>query len=357
MQESLERMLLFFDDMSIRLARLLFGRTACAGMIVLIFSSVQAQNLFVSDVGSSNVYEFTPGGARSTFASLAGGDASGLAFDSAGDLFVASQGSGNVYKFTPDGTRSTFASGLPHPVALAFNSAGDLFVGNDIGGQIYEFTPSGSESTFASGLQPSGLAFNRAGDLFEADWISGQIYEFTPDGTRTTFASEEVFYDPAISPFALAFDGAGNLFVGNDVTTSHYIVEFTPDGAGKTFVSSGLTSACGLAFNSAGELFEADWGSGNIYKFTPDGTRSTFASGLVNPVALAFQPAPELTATVTKSAFKVTVSMPSPSHSTIIQASPDMLNWINIYTNTPPFTFIEPMVTAGARFYRVTLGQ
>ena len=145
--------------------------------------------------------------------------------------------------------------------------------------------------------------------------------------------------------------------MGNDDTPSHYIVEFTPDGAGSTFVASGLTTACGLAFNSAGDLFEADWGSGNIYEFTPDGTRTTFASGLVHPIALAFQPEPELTAIVTNGVFQLTVSMPSPYYSTIIQASTDLVNWVNIYTNTPPFTFTDTMASNFAcRYYRALLG-
>ena len=36
----------------------------------------------------------------------------GLAFNSAGDLFVADVSSGNIYEFTPGGAQSTFASGL-----------------------------------------------------------------------------------------------------------------------------------------------------------------------------------------------------------------------------------------------------
>ena len=51
----------------------------------------------------------------------------GLAFNSAGDLFEADHGSGNIYEFTPGGTQSTFASGLNAPDGLAFNSAGNLF--------------------------------------------------------------------------------------------------------------------------------------------------------------------------------------------------------------------------------------
>ena len=56
--------------------------------------------------------------------------------------------------------------------------------------------------------------------------------------------------------------------------------------------ASGLIWPAELAFDSAGDLFEADGGSGNIYEFTPDGAQSTFASGLDNPVGLAFQGGP-----------------------------------------------------------------
>ena len=85
-------------------------------------------------------------------------------------------------------------------------------------------------------------------------------------------------------------------------------------GARSTF-TTGVNAPSGLAFNSAGDLFEADSGSGNIYEFTPSGVRSTFASGLNEPYALAFQPVPDLVASDTNGVFKLTVSMPSPYYS------------------------------------------
>src|SRR6201993_150516 len=69
------------------------------------------------------------------------------------------------------------------------------------------------------------------------------------------------------------------------------IDEFTPNGVRSTF-ASGLNNPLGLAFDSAGNLFVADTGhyagEGAIYKFTPTGVRTPFASGLNSPLALAF---------------------------------------------------------------------
>jgi len=83
---------------------------------------------------------------------------------------------------------------------------------------------------------------------------------------------------------------AQNLFVSCAGTGS--IVEITPTGTVSTFVS-GLDNPRGLAFDSSGDLYEADQGSGNIYEFIyQDGTLSStpvlFSSGLNAPYGLAF---------------------------------------------------------------------
>src|SRR5438270_244069 len=82
-----------------------------------------------------------------------------------------------------------------------------------------------------------------------------------------------------------AFAAPGDLFESD--FGSNTIFRFTPGGT-KTPFASGLNGPVGLAFDSAGNLFEADFGSGTIFKFTPAGIKSTFASGLNAPTALAF---------------------------------------------------------------------
>ena len=277
----------------------LFGRAICLGALSLVCSSAPAQNLFVSsDAAGGNIYEFTPNGVRSTFAS---GLAGALAFDKAGNLFVSDRG--NIYKITPNGVRSTFASELAG--ALAVDSAGNLFVTtgyrDDFGfpingsGKIYKLTPNGLRTTFASGLDlPTGLAFDSAGNLFVANvskFINGAIYKFTPAGGRTTFASG------LTNPEAVAFDNAGNLFVSAFYSTSYpggAIYKITSGGVRSTF-AIGVSPFAPMACDSAGNLFVSDFG-GNIYKFTPSRVRSTFALGVSG--SLAFQPTLTPTATL-----------------------------------------------------------
>src|SRR5437667_8252215 len=96
----------------------LFGRAICLRALSLVCSSAPAQNLFVSsDAAGGNIYEFTPNGVQSTFAS---GLSGALAFDKAGNLFVLN--GGNIYKITPAGLRTTFASGLGRVTDLAVDS-------------------------------------------------------------------------------------------------------------------------------------------------------------------------------------------------------------------------------------------
>src|SRR5208337_3020289 len=88
-----------------------------------------------------------------------------LAFDSAGNLFAADGDSGNIYEYTPGGVRSTFfvqgtPGGVDPVVGMAFNNVGDLFATDFVFGNVYEYTPGGAQTTYTSGVNgPWGLAF------------------------------------------------------------------------------------------------------------------------------------------------------------------------------------------------------
>lgn len=173
----------------------------------------------------------------------------------------------------------------------AHSAPGDLYVAEGTGGgTVYKFTPAGSRSTVASGLyQPLALAFDRAGNLFVG--ISGagfpsrpsSVVKIAPDGTQTPFATLQ-----SSQLLGMAFDGAGNLFV----STGGSILKIAPDGTQSTFASQ-LHGAWPLAFDKSGNLYAAvnPLGPSSVLKFAPDGSSTTFVTFSGNSssiTALAF---------------------------------------------------------------------
>lgn len=350
--ELLEQEMLFWPFTDMKTICRSFNGAVCTGIIALMCNCAESQNLFVADGG--NIYEYTPDGARSTFATNTGAQA--CAFNSAGDLFVGA--SREIDEFKPDGTRSVFASGLTNLVtAMAIDGAGNVFAAVSVGGIIYEISTNGIPSIFAAGVDPFpyGLTFNRAGDLFVSCQGSKSIIEITPGGVTNTFVTGSGLDYPA----GLAFNNAGDLFVADNWSPGP-VYEYTPDGVQNTFTTiSNFPYA--LAIDGAGNVFVSEVVNGGtnegIIKIKPDGTQSIFASGLTAPKAFAFQPIPQLQAVANGGKLEISVSMPYPYFSTIIQASTNLLNWVNIYTNTPPFTFTNSVATTSrGRFYRAVLG-
>jgi DNA-binding beta-propeller fold protein YncE len=231
----------------------------------------EAGNVFAVD--GNTIVKFTPDGNKSTFASELGfGNPFELTFDENGNLFVAvADSEDSILRFTPDGAKSTFATGLS-PTAMAFDGAGNLFVAGYRDHSIFKFSPDGKKSTFATGIGHAAfLTFDHKGNLFVADWERDSIFKFTPNGVRSAFASK-------VTPEAMTFDKAGNLFVAD----RHSISKFAPNGT-KTAFAAGIPWLAGLVFDTAGNLFVADSATDSIFKFTGDGAKSTFAAPPPSP--------------------------------------------------------------------------
>jgi sugar lactone lactonase YvrE len=224
-----------------------------------------AGNLYVANGGLAieppngppySIEKFTPGGVASAFATDPGNGSVlnrpwGIAFDSAGNLYVANDDSNTIEKFTPGGVGSVFAStGLNSPQGLAFDSAGNLYVTN-FNNYIEKFTPNGVGSFFAStGLDdPVGLAVDSAGNLYVASSFNFTIEKFTPNGVGSVLANTTNV------PYSVAFNSAGNLYVGEHAADTNYIEDYTPNGVGSMFVNTGTYEPSSfLAFtNDAGQ--------------------------------------------------------------------------------------------------------
>jgi sugar lactone lactonase YvrE len=298
------------------------------GAIFALAITAHAQNLYVSINGLGAIFEYTPSGVQSTFATGLT-TPRGLAFDSSGNLFAAEtffsdrnefhNEIGRVLKYNLLNKVSTFGT-VSEGCAqfgsdvflegLATDVAGNAYALATLDtecidtapGTIFEFTPSGERIIFGSvpGIPDNtsanfGLAFDSAGNLYAAASGAQTIYKFAPNGARTVFVGPSAFA-PGALPIGLTFDSSGNLFVSIDTSTvpgADSIVYFTPTGAEST-CATGLTNPRGLAFDSSGNLFVAETNpapDGDILKFPTCGaTPTVFATGLRRPEFLTFGP-------------------------------------------------------------------
>jgi sugar lactone lactonase YvrE len=117
---------------------------------------------------------------------------------------------------------------------------------------------------------------------------------FTQSIEYYTYLLDGPIISGLVNPSGLAFDSAGNLYVSN--SGSGKIGKYNADGtADNISFITGLTTPVGIAFDSAGKLYVSNFNSGKVGKYKSDGTPlKSLISGLVNPSGLAFDSAGKL---------------------------------------------------------------
>ena len=290
-------------------------------------------NLYVSNYGQNNVVKITPEGVSSVAAGIAYPDGmvfdsngnlvvgsdwgyiekydtnlvlvstiystvhnvNGMAVDSAGNLYAANSVlTGTIEKFDTNGVGTVFASHLYPSYGMVVDGANNLYVVYDYEDLIYKYAPDGSGAVFATnGLHwPNGLAMDTLGNLFAVNAGTNTIVKINAAGQASVFATNTMSYSGSFGP-DLAVDPANNVYVLGDLIGTT-IVRYTPAGVPSDFADNpGPTyphgNAQGMAFDSATNLYVANFYSGTIMKFDRAGNGTVFASGLNEPVAIAIR--------------------------------------------------------------------
>lgn len=182
----------------------------------------------------------------------------GVAVDTSGNLYISDPGNKRVRKVDSKGIITTFAGGgasdtpatkqtLGQPTGLAVDSAGNVYVADILFGRIYKVDTSGNIAVVAGGGSGG-------------------------DGGAATSAS-------IISPYGLAVDSQGNLYIAEASVAAMRVRKVTPGGiintvaGGTSYGYSGdggaATSAQlfgieGIAVDKSGNLYIADSGNDRI---------------------------------------------------------------------------------------------
>src|SRR2546428_2363286 len=177
----------------------------------------------------------------------------GIAVDKQGNYYIADRDNIMVFKVTPDGILTVVA-----------------------GNGILGYSGDGGPATSASLFAPEGVAVDNAGNIYIAD--AERIRKVTPEGIISTLAGNDdrgyggdggpaadAVFD---SPYSIAVDGAGNLFIGDQgnnrirkITRDRIITTvagngqagFSGDGGPAT--SAMLNGPFGVAVDNAGNIY------------------------------------------------------------------------------------------------------
>jgi len=256
-----------------------------------------------------------------------------VAIDASGNLYISDIGQLLIRKVAPDGTITTVAGnggfqsgpdGMPatstsiSPYAVAVDSHGAVYF-TDSGQLVRKIAADGTLVTVAgmpgasaaqpgagdggpatsARISPWGIAFDRAGNLYIADRFNFRVRKVTPAGIISTVAGTGTPGSagegaPAIvaqlmDPTRVALDAAGDLYIADGqngnrilrVDTKGVLTRIAGGGAtrvdGVPATQSYVSTYGGIAVDTAGNVYSADWYGNTIREITPDGIIHTIA--------------------------------------------------------------------------------
>jgi sugar lactone lactonase YvrE len=242
----------------------------------------------------------------------------GITFDTDGTMWVTSDNDSRLLAFAPNSlsrSGSTPADivitandgSLSRPTAIAFDKQHHLWVANFGNHTIVRFESSELARSGAAvptlfidtGVNPSSLAFDAAGNLWVASIQSNKIFSYNRLQQQTAGVLEPniVINTNGTSlqhPSGLAFDAAGNLWVGS--LTDSRIEAFTPAQLAASGSPTPNVTISSNGSSLSGPVSLAFDGEGSLWVMEDGGRLDAFAGAALHATGA---PAPALSLNVT----------------------------------------------------------
>jgi len=155
--------------------------------------------------------------------------------DSSGNIYVAAHfPPTRVLKYNPYGTLDTWWGCSGNPWDVALDSEGNVYVTNSWGKTVSKFTSSGDLlKSWWVGVLTYDIAIDSNDNVLVSAANNDRVYKFTSDGTLImTLGTSGTGDGQFNSPVGLAFDQAGNLYVGD--AGNNRVQKFAPATTGIT---------------------------------------------------------------------------------------------------------------------------
>ena len=285
-------------------------------------------NIYVTNSGPSvTVYSEGSSGNVSPIATIEGDKTDldgpiGVTLDSDNKIYVVDEPSSSVtiYPAVGDSTgtlneapsaaiSTTMTTGLTHPQEIALDSTGNIYVADDFASSVFIY-PAGSNgnavpTAIISGgttnlTSPYGIALDATGNIYVADYgirpgaVPASVYVYPPIASSTGILDEAPSSTISgqdtglLNPFGIALDSSRNIYVADDgnsaampaVPASVFVYSAGSHGDAAPLATisggnTGLMEPCGVALDSTGNIYVADFLAASVFVYPPLQTSGT----------------------------------------------------------------------------------
>jgi len=282
-------------------------------------------------VAGNGTAGFSGDGGPATSAELHSGFAAfGVTLDSSGNIFIADSVNNRIREVSTSGVITTVAGNgtagfsgdggaatgaeLNNPTGVAVDGSGTFYIADQrnnrirkvsggvittvAGNGVSGFSGDGGPATSAAIYYPNAVALDNSGNLYIADTLNNRIRKVS-GGTITTIAGNATTGYKCTNgvatslglnePRGVAVDSGGNVFIadyglscirevtGTSITTVAGNGSFSYGGDGGPATSAALNDPTGVAVDNVGDIYIADYVNNRIRMVNGSGIISTVA--------------------------------------------------------------------------------